>query len=369
MDKKPIFINRKIDTKIQGLLNLPEIIAIVGPRQSGKTTYLKHLLEETKGVFLSFEDRDLLSLFNNNIKEFAKIYLENNKVICIDEFQYARDGGKQLKYLYDFYPGKKIIISGSSAVDLTIHAIKYLVGRIIVVNFWPFDFEELKEVFPDKTDLEIYEYFIKFGGYPRVAISQNDAEREEIIKNIYNTYFLRDVKDVLGIVDEYKIQKLMIALASSVGSQTNYKSMSDQCDLKEREVKKYVNFLDKTFVTSAIQPYFTNKLKEIVKQPKVYFYDTGFLRHILGRPIESGKAFEQFVFIELLKKGYDLKYWRDKRDNEVDFILFRDGSLMKAVECKTNNTLSTTSSRSFKNSYPDIELLFLNKANIFTTNF
>jgi predicted AAA+ superfamily ATPase len=88
------------------------------------------LIASKKGLFVSFEDVEVLSLFNQDIKKFAKRYLKDTELLCIDEFQYAKNGGKNLKYLFDTYTNKKIIISGSSAVDLTIHAIKFLVGRI-----------------------------------------------------------------------------------------------------------------------------------------------------------------------------------------------------------------------------------------------
>lgn len=120
-------------------------------------------------------------MFDTNIKEFAAHYCADERMLCIDEFQYARGGGSQLKYLYDTYPNKKIIISGSSAIDLTIHAVKYLVGRVVVVNFWPFDMDELRSVFPHKSPRELYEYYSVFGGYPRVALARTDDERKLIL--------------------------------------------------------------------------------------------------------------------------------------------------------------------------------------------
>jgi uncharacterized protein len=150
-----------------------------------------------------------LTLFNNDIKAFVEKYLLDTDILCIDEFQYAKTGGKSLKYIFDTHKGKKIIISGSSAIDITMHAIKYLVGRVIVVNFWPLDKDELVTVFPHFNTQQLYEYYSKYGGYPRVAIASDDEERKLVLKNIYNTYFLREVKDILGLVDEYKIQQLL----------------------------------------------------------------------------------------------------------------------------------------------------------------
>jgi uncharacterized protein len=98
MDKKPIYIKRKIDTKMRELLKLREIVAVVGPRQSGKTTYLQHLMQDVGGSYMTFEDRDVLQMFDTDIKAFVATYLAEVDILCIDEFQYARGGGKQLIY-------------------------------------------------------------------------------------------------------------------------------------------------------------------------------------------------------------------------------------------------------------------------------
>ena len=366
MTEKPIFIRRKIDTKIQEYLKLPEILAIVGPRQSGKTTYLEHLVAEKKGKFISFEDVDTLNLFNNDIKKFIERYLLDTDLLCIDEFQYAKAGGKNLKYIFDTYKGKKIIISGSSAIDITIHALKYLVGRVIVVNFWPFDKEEIKTVFPHFSEKELYNYYSMYGGYPRVAIASDDEERKVVLKNIYNTYFLREVKDILGLVDEYKIQKLLVYLAQSAGSNLSYSKLSNACDLNERDVRKYLEFMNKTFVVYLVTPFFTNRLKEIVKQPKTYFFDVGFLNHILSYEVSPGKKLEQVAVMELIKSGFDIKYWKDKQNREMDFVVYRDNKVIGAIESKKRGRY-TESFNAFRKSYPDISARIVTEDTVFET--
>lgn len=365
MTEKPIFIRRKIDTKIQEYLKLPEILAIVGPRQAGKTTYLEHLIHEKNGRFVSFEDVDTLNLFNNDIKKFVDTYLTNTQLLCIDEFQYAKAGGKNLKYIFDTYKDKKIIISGSSAIDITIHALKYLVGRVIVVNFWPFDKDEIRTVFPYFTEREIYDYYSTYGGYPRVAIATSNEERKVILKNIYNTYFLREVKDILGLVDEYKIQRLLTYLAQSVGSNISYSKLSSTCELNLRDIRKYLEFMNKTFVIYISKPFFTNKLREIVKQPKTYFFDIGFLNHILSYEVSSGSKLEQVIVMELIKNGLDVKYWRDKQSREMDFIVYKDNKIVKALESKRSGKY-TESFNVFKNEYMDIPAEIVTEDTVFS---
>jgi uncharacterized protein len=361
--KKAIYINRKIDSKMQEYIKYPEILAIVGPRQAGKTTYLQNLIKEKGGSFISFEDRETLGIFNNDLKTFYEKYLKNTDLLCIDEFQYSKVGGKNLKYLFDTYKNKKIIISGSSAIDLTIHAIKFLVGRVIVVNFWPFSLEELKEVFPKYSELELYNYYATFGGYPRVAISENNEERKVVLKNIYNTYFLREIKDVLGLVDEYKIQKLLTRLAVSVGSNLNYSKLGESSEIKERDLRKYLEFMNKTFVSYLVRPFYTNKILEIVKQPKAYFYDIGFLSHILNYEVDEGKKLEQVIVMELIKNDCEIKYWRDKNQNEMDFVVFKDNNIIKAIESKIGR-YTTRSVKVFQDKYKDVKVEIVNMENL-----
>jgi len=364
MPEKPLFIKRKIDTKIQEYLKLPEILAVVGPRQCGKTTYLRHLIDEKGGKYISFEDIETLNLFNNDIKKFIDTYLTNTDLLCIDEFQYAKAGGKNLKYIFDTYGGKKIIISGSSAIDITIHALKYLVGRVIVVNLWPFDKDELKTVFPSFTDKEIYEYYSTYGGYPRVAIASNNDERKVLLKSIYNTYFLREVKDILGLVDEYKIQKLLTYLAQSVGSNISYSKLASSCELNERDIRKYLEFMNKTFVIYLVKPYFTNKLREIVKQPKSYFFDIGFFNHILSFEASSGQKLEQVAIMELIKAGFNIKYWRSKQGMEMDFVVYKDNKIITAIESKKSGEYGE-SFGDFGKNYPDIKACIIKEDSVF----
>lgn len=240
-----IYIKRDLERLVFDYLDKPEIIAILGPRQSGKTTLMKHIFETLDSAeFISFEDRKTLELFVEDEKSFAELYVKNNRYLFIDEFQYSKEGGKKLKYIYDQFPDTKLIISGSSAPGLTIYGIKYLVGRIFVFNLYPLSFEEflryrnetLFDTYLEKTDEiksylsnngkmpdisrpliemlnEVYNEYLVYGGYPRVAISKTDDEKKLVLKNIYSTYFLREIKDLLSLTTDFNLSKLIKALS------------------------------------------------------------------------------------------------------------------------------------------------------------
>lgn len=366
-----MYIKRKLEGTVLKYLKSKEIIAITGPRQSGKTTLLKNIQSSLKkSVYITFENIKDLNLFDQDIDNFAKKYLDEYKYVFIDEFQYAKNGGKRLKYLYDVFPNNKLIISGSSAVDLTIKAIKFLVGRVFIFNLFPFDFEEflqtkkgnllgiyrkcVEKINLEKTDIKkleispainkefnnLLEEFIVWGGYPRVVLAKTDSEKENVLKNIYNTYFLRDIKDVLGLIDDYKMARLIQALSAQIGQLINYQELCALSGYNYLTLKKYINVLEKTFVCRTIRPYFSNKRKEVVKNPKIFFFDTG-LRNFaaqnfneLNARVDKGQLNENFVFCQLIKKGVELNFWRNKIKNEVDFIIETAGKQI-ALESKS----------------------------------
>ncbi|MEK9151501.1 MAG: ATP-binding protein [Patescibacteria group bacterium] len=387
-----MYIKRKLESKILKYLDSPEIIAVVGPRQCGKSTMLMKIFEGLEGTsMVSFEDRTALNMFNRNIDDFVDVYVKNRKFLFIDEFQYAKNGGKKLKYIFDTEK-TKIFISGSSAIDMTVNALKYLTGRIFIFHLFPFDFEEflsykesgygnilkkknaefLALTHPaigseeaDGTLKRCYEEYALFGGYPRAVLAKDEEEKKEVLKNIYNTYFLREVRDILGLIDDYKLEKLIRSLALQIGNLIEYDELGKISEFSYPTLKKYLNFLEKTFICGLVKPFFKNKRTEIVKNPKVYFFDSGLRNVIVNdfRKFESrgdaGQLLENAVFMQLVKGGYDFNYWRDKKKNEIDFILKLENQKVLAVEIKSSlKTSATTSVLNFKKTHPEIEVVF-----------
>lgn len=388
-----MYIKRKLEGKILEFLDAPEIIAIVGPRQSGKTTMLNRLNSKLKdAVFVSFEDQNTLQMFEKNTDDFINTYIMGNKYLFIDEFQYAKNGGKILKYIFDSQK-IKIIITGSSAIDLTVRAVRYLVGRVLVFHLYPFDFEEFLSA-KDKNYLKLFkqykkqadrlsgagikigeeahkklsdywEEFLLFGGYPRVATEDNYERKKELLRNIYNTYFLREVRDILGLIDDYKLDSLIKGLALQIGSLIEYGELSRVSGFSYPSLKKYLNFLEKTFICQFTRPFFKNKRTEIVKNPKVYFLDTGLRNAIfddfrkIDQRADKGALLENGLASSFIKSGYQFNFWRDKKKNEIDFVLSLGEGKTIAVESKSYlKNINIASARVFSEKYPNIKLYF-----------
>lgn len=386
-----MYVKRELEEKITKYLNKPEILAIIGPRQSGKTTLLREIFKSLKkAVYIDFEDRDIVELFNNDIKSFYNLYAKDAKYLFIDEFQYANEGGKKLKYIYDIHK-IKIIISGSSVLDLTHQAIKYLVGRIFIFHLFPFNFREYisyrnpslyehiycdikkkideylyskKKSFPMlspeiiKKTGKYYQEYAVFGGYPRVVLAEDRDEKIMVLRNIYNTYFLREIRDVLQLSTEEELQKLIKALSLQIGSMIVYNELGQVTGLDYSSLVKHLNILEKTFVIKKILPFCQNKRTEIAKSPKIYFLDNGFRNitinnfQMLDERVDRGNINENFVAGQLLKQERSINYWRTKSDAEVDFVLLEEGNNI-AIEVKStlNSNRIGKALLSFKEKY------------------
>ncbi len=353
-----MYINRFLEKGVRRYLNKKEIIAVVGPRQSGKTTMLKNIFKDLKNaVFLDFEDRETLQLFSEDIKSFIELYVKKYDYLFIDEFQYAKEGGKKLKYIYDSYK-TKIVISGSSVSSLSIQSIKYLVGRIFVFNLYPFSFEEflsykepalytniylkrkLSKPIIEKI-LPLFNEFNIFGGYPRVILARGSEEKEMVLRNIYNTYFLKEIKEILNLPEDYKLNKLINALALQIGNIINYNELSDISGFNHKDLLNYLNVLEKTFICLRSRPFYTNRRTELVKAPKIFFFDNGFRNIIIKnfqpakKRQDKGLLYENFIASELVKKEIEVKYWRTKSKAEIDFVIEKKGNIIP-IEVKSD---------------------------------
>ena len=395
-----MYIHRELEYKIRSCLDMPEIIAILGARQVGKTTLLQNMFQNNpKCKMITFENHDLLSLFQEDIDSFVRLYVAPYEVIIIDEFQYAFEGGRNLKFIYDTQPGKKIIISGSSSLELTHQATKFLVGRIFQFQLFPLSFYEFlsfndkigyenlltKLMFDVQKSINLLDHelplltpavanrfsrhvddFIIYGGFPRVATSANIDEKKLVLDNIIETYLLKEIRDILHRSDDIEIKKLSRYLSLRIAQYLQYNDISQALGIYHNKVLEFINILEKTYLVDLIEPFYSNKLLEITKSKKVFFADTGFRNALiqnfqdLALRTDKGALCESFVFAELQKFGIGLKYWRTKSKAEVDLILeVNNKPIPIEVKSKLVKPSMTKSLISFINKYsPPIAIIF-----------
>jgi hypothetical protein len=363
------YMERELLQEVQKWIRRREIIAIKGPRQSGKTTLLemvKEWLIKEKGIrpekiiFLTFEDRENLEKFEENAKEFIRPFIEKGEryYFLLDEVHYLRDCGQKLKLLYDLFRNVKFIVTGSSSLELTSSTAGFLVGRLFSFELLPFNFYEflltkdrkiakvyrerslhLRELvlqgkdFKIKKDiflpdlLRFLDEFLVFGGYPEVIKARTEEEKRMVLKGIYNTYIEKDIINFLRIDETIKFRKLVALLSSSTGKMIKYEDLTAGCGSYYKEIVRWMDVLEQTYITRTIRPFRKSLVTELRKNPKVYFVDYGLRNYSIGNfsPIfvrgDRGELVENFILNQLSRYEISINFWRTTAKAEVDFVV------------------------------------------------
>ncbi len=336
-----MYIERKIKKDFFKASQLNNIVIVVGPRQAGKTTFLKEQAREVGAKYLFFDDPDVKELFDQDVKKFESQYILEEGITILDEIQYGKDAGKKLKYFAD--KGKKLWITSSSQITLSKDILGWLVGRASVIKLYQFSLDEFltlkgqKEVTPKVLSRFIDEHII-YGGYPKVAMTKDNSDKELLLKDLYETMVLKDIARTFNIEDVNTLEELSVYLSHCIANLLSYNKISKELNLSFQSVKKYLDAMEKSYLIIRIKPFYRNKIKELVKQPKLYFIDTG-LRNMIAKEFfisveNKGKLFENYVLTELIKAGKDIKYWQTKGGSEVDFVL-QEGNEVVPIEVKS----------------------------------
>lgn len=379
-------IKRDIVDSIIEHLDEKEITVIVGPRQVGKTTILDHIerhLLEKKGIsprnifrfnldlvrdLTFFQDQgDVISFIKSRKKEGEVMYF------FIDEVQRLENAGVFIKGIYDLNLGVKFVLTGSSSLEIKSKVHEALTGRKKVFQVMPLSANEylryvdkdLFEVVERGEDLIEYDVerlirilseFAVFGGYPRVVVEQNSEKKISILEELYTSYLEKDILGFLKVRNIMAFNKLVSLLATQVGSLLNVSQLAGEVGLQVKTVEQYLNDLANTFIISLVPPFFTNRKKELIKTPKVYFIDTGLRNFALGRfedlerRDDKGALFENAVASELLKiikPPTTLHYWRTLQKAELDFVVRSGDGKLTSIEVKAKRLKEISLSRSY----------------------
>lgn len=349
-----MYIEREIRKKFNKISKVYLSVAIVGPRQSGKTTFLKEQIGKTNASYVLFDDPDARELFEEDIKKFEKQYVEGFNLAVLDEIQYCKDAGGKIKYLVD--KGNKIWLTSSSEIILSKDVLSYLVGRVSILKLYPFSIKEFLVAKKQKQLTEkifkrmIWEHII-YGGYPKVVLTDDIELKRTILRDLYDTMVLKDIARTFSIEDINSLEQFVKYLSLNIGALISYEDISNSLNLSFQSVKKYLNAMEKSHLIFVANPFFTNKIKEITKQPKIYFIDTG-LRNVIAKEYEdvSGKLFENYILSELIKINLIPKYWRTKSKTEVDFIIEKEKDIIP-IEVKLNPSKISAGLHAFIKTY------------------
>ena len=325
-----MLIKRVAQGLFEKLASTHKIVAVVGPRQAGKTTFLKEQMALGKEVvYVSLDDPTAKSLFDADVKKFEQQYMDKRKIIILDEVQYGKDAGPKLKYLAD--TGYKLWVSASSQILLEANVLSHLAGRVGILTLYPFSIDEFMNAKGQKSyTSDIFKRLVwehaAYGGYPHVVLTEDLESKELLLKNLYTTVLLKDTMRGFGIEGQDGLERLAKYAAINIGREFHESAVSSQLGISAPTVRKYISALEKSYLLKRIYPFFTNKNHELVKMPKIYLADCGMRNAIMDHfpgELEEGLLFENYILTELLKRGYNVKYWKTKNKAEVDFVIER----------------------------------------------
>jgi len=365
-------IQRKLEPIILEMLQEFRIVAINGPRQSGKTTLQKLIAKHKDIKYYTFDNPDI---FNTaSLDPVGFISFLSTKNIAIDEVQLLPEIIPAIKMSVDEQNRKGMfLLTGSSDMFKNSKIKESLAGRMVSFNLFPLSYCEINnrdiniidKLFSDSfndfdTDFndiknESFTQAVVNGGYPEVYQSSTRAK-----KAWFDFYIkARITKDIATLenVDLSKISsigKLLKILAGQIGSIVNYKNISNKIQLADKTVAKYIQILEALYIIKLVPAYSNNQLKRVIKSPKVQFIDTGLASFLLnvdatGAMVNQGEFYgnlvESFVYSELIKHqsfantSIDIYHYRDQQQKEVDFVLEASDGKVVALEIKSGSNI------------------------------
>lgn len=362
-------ITRELEKQISSRLNKGKVIILLGPRQSGKTTLVNHLLQKTreKYLILDGEEFNIREELANPTSEKLRRIANNSKIVFIDEAQKIRQIGSVLKLFHDKIKNIKVIATGSSALELANKTNEPLTGRKYEFVLLPVSYKEMvnhTSYLDEKNNLE---QRLLYGSYPEIITHPNEAR--ELIKLLAKSYLFKDLFALENINNPEIFEKIVKALALQLGSEVSYKEIAVTVGANHLTVDKYISMLERAYIVFKLPAYSGNIRNEIRKGKKYYFYDNGIRNAIIDnfKPLESrrdkGALWENYLVSErmkfLINKGVDCyKYfWRTTQQQEIDYIEEREGDLF-AYEFKWSSKAKKKFSKTFIGNYkPKTETL------------
>lgn len=338
-----MLITRTAEKELRTLAGQFKAVAVVGPRQSGKTTLVR----------MAFPDKAYVSLENPDARRFA---IEDPRGFIagypdgaiLDEIQRTPDMFSYLQQVLDENKGKgRFIITGSNNFLLQENISQSLAGRVGYLYLLPLSIDELP-----KHKLSVNEQIHK-GFYPAIYDKNGQTEVGKYYLNYIRTYIERDVRLIRNVTDLYTFERFLRLCAGRTGQLLNMNSLAVETGVDNKTIEAWLSVLEASFVVFRLQPYHRNYNKRIVKMPKLYFYDTGVASALLGienpdqlalHPFRGG-LFENMIIVDFLKSRYNkgklnnLYFWRDSLGTEIDLLVEKANSLLP-IEIKSGQTIT-----------------------------
>ncbi len=366
-------IERILRREVEKRWDSRKAIIILGPRQAGKTTLLRQICSE-KGafLFLTGDDPTVVRTLENADEARLRQLIGNNTTVFIDEAQRIRGVGLQLKLITDQMPHVRLLVSGSSSLDLSNEVNEPLTGRKWEFKMYPIAWAELVQSIGFWEARKQLEQRLIFGMYPEV-INQGGDERE-VLTQLSGSYLYQDILQFGNIRKPEMLEKLLTALALQVGAEVSYNELSQLLQIDRFTVEQYIGLLEKAFIVFRLGPLSRNLRNEINSSRKIFFYDNGIRNAILTdfKPLplrnDIGALWENFLISERKKhleyhrifgKSY---FWRTYQQQEIDYIEESDGTF-SAWKMKWNPKAKAKFQQVFTEAYKPLTTQVLHSDN------
>lgn len=342
-----MFIKRTISSKVLEFSRQYPVVAITGPRQSGKTTLVKQLFPNH--LYVTMEDLDFKAKVQSDPRGFLATH-GNEHGLIIDE---AQEVPELFSYIQGIVDREKkdgfFILTGSQNFLLYEKITQSLAGRVALFTLLPLSIQELKQA---GLESSLAEEQMQKGFYPRTYEKEiNDLSF--FYMTYVATYVERDVRNVLQISNLVAFQKFMKLCAARIGNIINFAELARDCDIDQKTAKAWLSVLEASYIIKLIYPFYNNFSKRLIKSPKLYFIDIGLACHLLG--IKSakdlfiheyrGSLFESMIMMELSKTYFNqamippLYFWRTAQGQEIDCIIEKSYAVQIPVEIKASVTM------------------------------
>lgn len=338
------YIHRKIEETILEASKYFSVIAVSGPRQSGKSTLLTQLFPLYEKY--SLKDLNILDYAKNDPIAFLN---QTDEGIFIDEIQRCPQLLDYIQGIVDNNPKRHFALSGSSNFEVMKNLSESLAGRAGVFELLPMSIQEVT----GKVDLDNLNQILYNGLYPSICAKKNIAKF--FYPSYVRTYLEKDVRDLLQMKDQIRFTKFLKLCAARIGSLFNASELGAEVGVSSKTISHWLSVLQASYLITLLPPYYENIPKRLVKSPKLYFNDPGLACYLLD--IESpqqldrdkmrGAIFENMIVMEAIKHRYNMGleggvfFYRDSNQNEVDLLIKQEGELT-AIEVKSSMTYSSS---------------------------
>ena len=369
------YIKRALERKFLNMSEVFKVVMVVGARQVGKSTMLKHFAEKEGRIIVSMDDSRLRDLARKDPSLFFQVY---KPPILIDEVQKAPELFEQIKIICDNSEEKgQFWLTGSQSKRLIKQAGDSLAGRICLLKMYSLSQKEIagidvldplefsldglrtrSEAFPENNVVDVFSHIWR-GGMPEL-LELNAEQTHEYWSSYIDMYLMRDAVDDNGITDTEGFRKFLRACAAFNGQLLNYNVIAQASGISGATAKQWVKILQTMGIAFLLEPFYANELKRLVKTPKLYFCDTGLCawlsswtsRDTLMGGAAAGHYFENYVVGEFLREyaygteAGNLNFYRDTNQKEIDLIIEQEG-ILHPVEIKLSSNPDSRAIKAF----------------------